>query len=326
MKIGDDTNHVSVHSHTHPQVTYHAVASRSHGHQLRVELDAVSGCCVSPVQHSHTLATVPRPHMYSAILGTCMHGKQCNVTGQPETQDVTRKDVFRVWSEASLESQVVVVDMTLEWVPYSGSVESAVSGGGGGGGQWEHGVSVGSVEVWLTVSVFNSWPLKASTSFNWPMFIETRIFFPSLLNFNPVHSTPAKSCLTWKVPNGPWNGNHIMQSLHQRLTSFTLSNVLRSYSLSCLESIPAAKMSPSGSILTTGRPLRCINPWQFGERRSHSRMVLSNDPEMKVSLTGDICKATTLRGCGERDCTHTHAHTHIQSTHALTYRFVWPGK
>ena len=73
-----------------------------------------------------------------------------------------------------------------------------------------------------------------------------------------------------------------------------MSNVLRSYSLSCLESMPAANMSPSGSMLTTGRPFKCINPWQFGERRSHKRIVRSRDPDMNVSLMGDICKATTL--------------------------------
>lgn len=35
--------------------------------------------------------------------------------------------------------------------------------------------------------------------------------------------------------------------------------------------------------------------WQFGDRRSQSLMVLSSDPEIKVSSTGDIDKATTLK-------------------------------
>lgn len=35
--------------------------------------------------------------------------------------------------------------------------------------------------------------------------------------------------------------------------------------------------------------------WQFGERRSQSRIVLSRDPEIKVSSTGDIERATTLQ-------------------------------
>ena len=36
--------------------------------------------------------------------------------------------------------------------------------------------------------------------------------------------------------------------------------------------------------------------WQFGDRRSHSLMVRSREPERKVSLTGDIIRLTTLGG------------------------------
>ena len=34
--------------------------------------------------------------------------------------------------------------------------------------------------------------------------------------------------------------------------------------------------------------------WQLGDFRSHNRTVLSSDPVRNVSLTGDICSATTL--------------------------------
>lgn len=34
--------------------------------------------------------------------------------------------------------------------------------------------------------------------------------------------------------------------------------------------------------------------WQFGDRKSHSRLVLSNEPEINVSSTGDIERDVTL--------------------------------
>lgn len=34
--------------------------------------------------------------------------------------------------------------------------------------------------------------------------------------------------------------------------------------------------------------------WQFGDRRSHSLMVLSNEPEINVSSTGDMEREVTL--------------------------------
>lgn len=47
-------------------------------------------------------------------------------------------------------------------------------------------------------------------------------------------------------------------TLHKELT---LSKDRKSYSLSCFDSIPAAKMRPSGSNEATGLPpLRCIKP------------------------------------------------------------------
>ena len=84
----------------------------------------------------------------------------------------------------------------------------------------------------------------------------------------------------------------------------TLSKVRRSYSLSCLDSIPAANINPSASKLATGRPLRCMSPWQFGERRSHSRIVRSSDPDKNMSLIGHIINVTTLGG--RRGYTHTY--------------------
>ena len=42
--------------------------------------------------------------------------------------------------------------------------------------------------------------------------------------------------------------------------------------------------------MTTGGSLT----WQLGDFRSHNRTVLSSDPVRNVSLTGDICSATTL--------------------------------
>lgn len=59
--------------------------------------------------------------------------------------------------------------------------------------------------------------------------------------------------------------------------------------------MPAAKISPSGSKPATGLPGRCIRPWQLGDRRSHRRMVLSMEPERKVSSMGDMHNVTTLQ-------------------------------
>lgn len=60
------------------------------------------------------------------------------------------------------------------------------------------------------------------------------------------------------------------------------------------ELMPAAKISPSGSNAATGRPPMCIIPWQFGDRRSHKRSVLSPDPDMKESSIGLMLRVTTL--------------------------------
>ncbi len=72
-----------------------------------------------------------------------------------------------------------------------------------------------------------------------------------------------------------------------------LSKLRKSYSLTLSELIPAAKMSPSGSKAATGRPWRCISPWQLLDLRSHSRMVLSMEPERKESSVGDMHSVTT---------------------------------
>ena len=76
-----------------------------------------------------------------------------------------------------------------------------------------------------------------------------------------------------------------------------LSKLLRSYSFTLSELIPAANMSPSGSNAATGRPARCINPWQFADLRSHNRIVLSNEPLKNESSVGDIHKVTTRLLC-----------------------------
>ena len=48
-------------------------------------------------------------------------------------------------------------------------------------------------------------------------------------------------------------------------------------------------------IIYQGRQLAPWLTWQFWERRSHKRIVLSRDPDRKVSLIGDILKHTTLQ-------------------------------
>lgn len=63
------------------------------------------------------------------------------------------------------------------------------------------------------------------------------------------------------------------------------------------EFTPAAKTNPSGSYAATGRPDKCIRPWQFGDLKSHSLRVLSKDPERKVSSTGDKQRDTTFFVC-----------------------------
>lgn len=40
--------------------------------------------------------------------------------------------------------------------------------------------------------------------------------------------------------------------------------------------------------------------WQFGDRKSHSRLVLSNEPEINVSSTGDIERDVTLNREGRK--------------------------
>lgn len=133
----------------------------------------------------------------------------------------------------------------------------------------------------LPVNVCNGVPWKASMRRIMDPLVLMRIVLPSLENLSPVQSH-SFSWLSKKVTKGP------------------LSNDRRSYNLMDSELTPAAKISPSGSKADTGRPCRCITPWQFGERKSHILNVLSSDPEMKVSSIGEIFKDVTF--------------------------FVWPGK
>ena len=67
-----------------------------------------------------------------------------------------------------------------------------------------------------------------------------------------------------ETEGGRERGREGMRGERGRDEVSTLSNVRRSYSLSCLDSILAANINPSGSKLATGRPLRCMSPWQFG--------------------------------------------------------------
>lgn len=54
--------------------------------------------------------------------------------------------------------------------------------------------------------------------------------------------------------------------------------------------------------------------WQFGERRSQSRIVLSRDPEIKVSSTGDIERATTLQHrCTKSEWCNTYPNSQAQA-------------
>ena len=76
-----------------------------------------------------------------------------------------------------------------------------------------------------------------------------------------------------------------------------LSKLLRSYNFTLSELIPAANIRPSGSNAATGRPARCINPWQLADLRSHNLMVLSREPLRNESSVGDIHKVTTRLLC-----------------------------
>lgn len=42
------------------------------------------------------------------------------------------------------------------------------------------------------------------------------------------------------------------------------------------------------------RLLQKILTWQFGDRKSHNLIVLSNEPEINVSSTGDMERDVTL--------------------------------
>lgn len=55
--------------------------------------------------------------------------------------------------------------------------------------------------------------------------------------------------------------------------------------------------------------------WQFGDRKSHSLIVLSNEPEMKVSSTGDMQRDVTLtqRKQGDVNPKHFKSLLHINS-------------
>ena len=62
----------------------------------------------------------------------------------------------------------------------------------------------------------------------------------------------------------------LMKSLGCNNDSLTLSNDLKSYNMTCLESTPAANMRPSGSNEDTGRLLRCITPYNGYNQHSTS--------------------------------------------------------
>merc|ERR1719323_2489929 len=130
---------------------------------------------------------------------------------------------------------------------------------------WESGEKDASsgrlLELRWPVKVCSVAPVKASIRRMSDPFVEMRIVLPSGLNLNEE--------------KGP------------------LSKLLRSYSLTLSELMPAAKMRPSGSKAATGRPARCMRPWQLADLRSHSRMVLSRLPLRKDSSVGDMQSVTT---------------------------------
>ena len=74
-------------------------------------------------------------------------------------------------------------------------------------------------------------------------------------------------------------------------------NVRKSYSRMYSESIPAAKISPSGSKVPIGFPSTFIIPEHVGCRRSHNRSDLSSLHDKNTSSTGDIESEVTLAVC-----------------------------
>lgn len=58
--------------------------------------------------------------------------------------------------------------------------------------------------------------------------------------------------------------------------------------------MPTANTKPFGSKATTGLPATLICPSQFGDLKSHSMRLLSNDALTNISSTGDLIKETTL--------------------------------
>ena len=111
-------------------------------------------------------------------------------------------------------------------------------------------------------------------------FVEIKIDFPSGENFRPVHSISLLSATTTMFQSTHHIRRHSVPcSLKDE--KGPLSKDLRSYSFTDSELMPAAKMRPSGSKAATGRPDSFIRPWQWLERRSHSLMDLSKEPDKK---------------------------------------------
>jgi len=140
-----------------------------------------------------------------------------------------------------------------------------------------------------------SCPENESSILWWSPFVETRIILPSGLNLRPVQSDPESATLgksTWlrdeKLNSTQYN---LLPTLNEE--NGPLSKLLRSYSFKSSELIPAAKIRPSGSKAATGFAVAFRTPWQPWDLRSHSLIVLSSEPERKVSSVGDVLKVTT---------------------------------
>ena len=180
------------------------------------------------------------------------------------------------------------------------------------------------------------------------------IVFPSALNFKLVHSQ-SFSFGSWKVEKGPWrretffrNTDSFTQLPYQMTASRTAWSFPRWYQHRrsdpsdrrvSLFSLLECRHSPtSGSKLATGRPFRCIRPFERGERerggrwinrekeiltaqladfRSHNRTVLSIEPDKKMSSTGDIDKVITLANTSISANETSAMRTHLR---------IWPGK
>ena len=82
-------------------------------------------------------------------------------------------------------------------------------------------------------------------------------------------------------------------------------------------------MSVSNMSKKNANIYRNYTTWQFGDRRSHNRIVLSSDPDKNVSSTGDMHNVTTLKNTKNKVAFQMKANTFKTPPYTATRQFNW---